>query len=1004
MQSHMGTHSSKNHRGDEAEHSSHAPRSFLTQALAAQIADAIRDRGFRVQGPDTDGTYATHTAVCHDGSAEFGLIFGPGIGARCPQSEDDLARLLARLGLTQDDVQEAGHSGDGPTSSLGDITVGFLWPRRNSNTPFPTTIQDTIPLGIPLDGVRTGGFRHGEHYIDLAERSKRVRDALPLGDLDAPENKKAKAAYTAAKAPFPGLLPQTSAPAETNRAGLSFQWDTGLYLFDLDKNLPPPGPELDAALKRIRESLSRHPSTVLVGLSVSGRALWALIRGPKVSDQEERDRAWQAMRDTIPGLEHAASGQCDLGRLRFLAHDPDAYINLDAVPFEPPAPDEQEKSSDPGRAGTTGDSDSGADAQEASAGAQDWTPPDEWLQDLARAIEGRGVKVKAPADPNGEFETSTLVCHGGDSERKLRFSIRGAHCFTRDCSPTWKTLAEWAGIPLWWEKGRNGDEGSQRRAKSKDGAGPRQRWARTGTQGPWQDNSGTPTPQVILPILPDQPPYPVPKAIEPFAKAVHELAGCSLPTAAMCALGSWNLLACEDRDVKGLAHMPFPTSLTLLVSSRSGGRKSNAFKLAYLGHTKADKEVLARWKAVREKRTEWEQSQGKSGNKASDDKGPPRARASQPWSMRSDITIQSYARRLFSGRPTQALATAEAGKLIGKGSWSFGGEQLHKTLSDLSDLFSEGSLGVDRVTEDVEFRFEHRRAPIMLLGQPGKMLPLVFSPAAGDGFTARSLISHDHVRPPEPEPYDWKDSSPAEVIEWWAKLTERRRAVQDEELEYAPGQEGVGKEPGPRPVLVIGDEATQMLRQFYQQGLRIADGEVSEHEESWWVRAPELAARVAATLTMTWWYRAADANKRAPRLAAVEAGTMADAIALVRWHGRELHRIAGLATAQQDAAAAQWVADNAPSCVDTEGIGQGKVEDGTAGAVRLLSFMGRRSAGKGHYLRGDPEARNRVLEILIDHGRTVPAGRPGWFFIQNLDPADEGYDPWGWDDECEDEC
>ena len=81
-----------------------------------------------------------------------------------------------------------------------------------------------------------------------------------------------------------------------------------------------------------------------------------------------------------------------------------------------------------------------------------------------------------------------------------------------------------------------------------------------------------------------------------------------------------------------------------------------------------------------------------------------------------------------------------------------------------------------------------------------------------------------------------------------------QRAVQDEDLEYAPSADGMGKEAVARPVLAIDDEATGQLRDFYEQCTRMADGEISEHEESWWVRAPELTARVAATLAMAQWH------------------------------------------------------------------------------------------------------------------------------------------------------
>ena len=130
---------------------------------------------------------------------------------------------------------------------------------------------------------------------------------------------------------------------------------------------------------------------------------------------------------------------------------------------------------------------------------------------------------------------------------------------------------------------------------------------------------------------------------------------------------------------------------------------------------------------------------------------------------------------------------------------------------------------------------------------------------------------------------------------------------------------------------------------------------------------------------------------------------MAEAIKLVGWHGRELHRIAGLATAQQDAAAAQWVADNMASCIGKKGIGQGKAEDGTEGAILIRSYMARCAAGTANYLRGDTEARARVLVILEEHGRVIPAGKTGWYFPQHVESVDEGYD-WGWDDDLEGDC
>ena len=85
----------------------------------------------------------------------------------------------------------------------------------------------------------------------------------------------------------------------------------------------------------IRDRLAELPGCVLTARSTArgAYALFAVFPIPR--DKEEHNAAWEAV-DTFVKDEtgyETDTGNKGLSRLRFVAHDPDAFINLDAVPI-----------------------------------------------------------------------------------------------------------------------------------------------------------------------------------------------------------------------------------------------------------------------------------------------------------------------------------------------------------------------------------------------------------------------------------------------------------------------------------------------------------------------------------------------------------------------------------------------------------------------------------------------------------------------------------------------
>ena len=250
------------------------------------------------------------------------------------------------------------------------------------------------------------------------------------------------------------------------------------------------------------------------------------------------------------------------------------------------------------------------------------------------------------------------------------------------------------------------------------------------------------------------PGLPVPSPLVPYINAVVELAGSSVGTAHCAVVGAINLAIADGVDVESLAADIHPASLFLMASARTGWRKSAAFALAFRAHREADDAIHSRWEEARREQ---------KANRSSDGAPLPltpldRPKEVSPIALRDDSTIEALMLNLAQGRRTQALASAEAGVLLG--GWSFGKAQAGQTLAKLSALWSGETVDYERVTGRVSVRVGGVRLTGCLLAQPSFVAEHLLSEAAANGFAARTLISRDIDRP-TPMTFEWPAGSSA---------------------------------------------------------------------------------------------------------------------------------------------------------------------------------------------------------------------------------------------------
>ena len=186
------------------------------------------------------------------------------------------------------------------------------------------------------------------------------------------------------------------------------------------------------------------------------------------------------------------------------------------------------------------------------------------------------------------------------------------------------------------------------------------------------------------------------------------------------------------------------------------------------------------------------------------------------------------------------MANSDASSLLG--GWSFRKDNLSRSLSHFVSLWDGDPTSIDRRNpETPEIFFYQRRLTALIMGQVNVVEDLLFSQAAGNGFTARCLPSMDRERPKPPADTSTTHQAALDTIADMRELVIRRRADQDANVELL---RGVLR----RPVIHPEHDARDLLAAAAAKFDALADATDNLHERGFWARAQEQTARYAATL------------------------------------------------------------------------------------------------------------------------------------------------------------
>ena len=163
-----------------------------------------------------------------------------------------------------------------------------------------------------------------------------------------------------------------------------------------------------------------------------------------------------------------------------------------------------------------------------------------------------------------------------------------------------------------------------------------------------------------------------------------------------------------------------------------------------------------------------------------------RVKGFSPRALRQDFTIEALLSRLWKARRTMAVANSDASSLLG--GWSFRKDNLSRSLSHFVSLWDGDPTSIDRRNPEApEIFFYQRRLTALIMGQVNVVEDLLFSQAAGNGFTARCLPSMDRERPKPPADTSTSFQAALGTIADIRALVIRRRADQDANVELLRG-------------------------------------------------------------------------------------------------------------------------------------------------------------------------------------------------------------------------
>ena len=213
-----------------------------------------------------------------------------------------------------------------------------------------------------------------------------------------------------------------------------------------------------------------------------------------------------------------------------------------------------------------------------------------------------------------------------------------------------------------------------------------------------------------------------------------------------------------------------------------------------------------------------------------------RVKGFSPRALRQDFTIEALLSRLWKAHRTMAVANSDASSLLG--GWSFRKDNLSRSLSHFVSLWDGGPTSIDRRNPEApEIFFYQRRLTVLIMGQVNVAEELLFSQAAGNGFTARCLPSMDRERPKPPEDSSNSYQAALDTIAEIRALVIRRREDQDANVELLLGVQH-------RPVIYPETDARDLLAAAAAKFEVLADSTDNPPERGFWARAQEQTARL----------------------------------------------------------------------------------------------------------------------------------------------------------------
>ena len=452
-------------------------------------------------------------------------------------------------------------------------------------------------------------------------------------------------------------------------------------------------------------------------------------------------------------------------------------------------------------------------------------------------------------------------------------------------------------------------------------------------------------PDDIMPQIPELAEFPVPPGLKKYIEATRIVAGASVPTSAACIAAAFNLLAAEDIDVQSRANAPHPSGLYFVVGSESGWRKSASFRETMKGHVEADERVEALHHEADSNTEEGMES---------------RVKGFSPRALRQDFTMEALLSRLWKARRTMAVANSDASSLLG--GWSFRKDNLSRSLSHFVSIWDGDPTSIDRRNPEApEIFFYQRRLTALIMGQVNVVEDLLFSQAAGNGFTARCLPSMDRERPKPPADTSTTHQAALDTIADMRELVIRRRADQDANAELLRGALR-------RPVIHPDHDARDLLAAASAKFDALADATDNLHERGFWARAQEQTARYTATLA---YVRTLEAG--IPETWEHVHYTRAEvdqAQAVINWHGELIKSYAIQAASEKITRLA-----NETIIMLREKRTKVQKDDGTIPARAVIARMGKAE------LRTDATKREQVLDLLVSHRHLIPVARKGHYMM-----------------------